>query len=122
MNDERIWSFERDLWTGGPDVYREKVSEECLMALPEEPYVFAAKDAIAAVENTPRWERVDFEDQRVSRPEEGLIVISYRAKAVRGDETYHALCTSVLRRLGPEDWEVVQHQQTPFATEIAEPT
>jgi hypothetical protein len=48
----------------------------------------------------------------VSRPEEGLIVIAYEARASRGDEHYRAFCTSTYRRRGHEDWEVVQHQQT----------
>ncbi|MGB7408748.1 MAG: hypothetical protein WA908_09590, partial [Pontixanthobacter sp.] len=63
---------------------------------------------------------------RVERPEEGLIVIAYRAQAKRGQgdstESYDALCTSTLRRIGEEDWEVVQHQQTPLDTKVAKPS
>ncbi len=121
MDDERIWDFERGLWQGGEDVYRARLDEACLMALPEQPFVFDSAAAFEAVSHTPRWDEVEFSDQRVSRPEEGLIVIAYRASASSGDKHYHALCSSTLRRLAHEDWRIVQHQQTPFATNIADP-
>ncbi|HEX8840130.1 MAG TPA: DUF4440 domain-containing protein [Sphingomicrobium sp.] len=112
MDDERIRAFERDLWIGGEEVYRERVSRDCLMVLPAEPYVFSGEDAIRAVADTPRWEQVDLNDLRVSRPQDGMIVIAYEARASRGAEHYRAYCTSTYRRRGHEDWEVVQHQQT----------
>ncbi|WP_156841803.1 DUF4440 domain-containing protein [Novosphingobium aquimarinum] len=121
MEDERIWSFERDLWLGGEKVYDERVSDDCLMALPTAPYVFDSAAATDAVKHTPHWDEVAFSDQQVSRPQEGLIVIAYRAEATRGDETYKAVCTSTLRRLSHEEWDVVQHQQTPLGTMVAEP-
>lgn len=65
--------------------------------------------------------RPGFEDKRVERPEEGLIVIVYRARAQRGEQRYHALCSSTLMRLAHGDWRVVQHQQTPFGQRVAEP-
>jgi ketosteroid isomerase-like protein len=50
----------------------------------------------------------------VRRPEEGLIVLAYKAEAKKeGGEAYTAHCTSVLRRLAHDEWRVVQHQQTP---------
>ena len=121
MNDDRIWEFERELWLGGGDVYRKNVAEDCVMALPAEPFLYDHGAATAAVEKTPRWDEVEFADTQVTRPEEGLIVIGYRAKAKSGDRDYHALCTSVLRRLNHEDWVVVQHQQTPFGVEVKDP-
>ncbi len=50
----------------------------------------------------------------MARPEEGLIVVAYKAVAERdGTEGYAARCTSTYRRLAHEEWRVVQHQQTP---------
>lgn len=121
MEDDRIWTFEHELWIGGADVYRERVSKDCLMALPEQPYLFGGEQATEAVEHTPRWEDVELSDRKVSRPQEGLIVIAYRAQARRGDKSYHALCTSTLRRLAHEEWDVVQHQQTPLGVVVADP-
>ena len=52
-------------------------------------------------------------EQQVARPEEGLIVVAYHAKAIRDDEAYEAHCTSAYRRIAHDEWRVVQHQQTP---------
>ena len=121
MNDERIWEFERELWTGPAEVYDRKVADCVVMALPAQPYLFDAEAARAAVKDTPRWDEAEFAEQVVERPEEGLICIAYRMKARRGDETYHALCTSTLRRVAHEEWVVVQHQQTPLGVIVADP-
>jgi len=121
VDDARIWEFERELWLGGAEVYRRKIGENCVMALPAAPFLFDGEAAISAVENTPRWEQVEFTDTRVERPQEGLIVIAYRVQAVRGGQAYQAICTSTLLRHGHEDWAVVQHQQTPLGVMVADP-
>lgn len=113
MDDERIWSFEESLWIGDAENYRRLIDEECVMALPAQPYVFTADAAIKAVQDTPRWTEVRFSEQKVQRPEEGLIVIAYKADARRDDEEYQAYCTTSMRRRGHEDWLVVQHSQLP---------
>lgn len=113
MDDNRVWSFEKSLWVGDADHYRELVDGECLMVLPHPPFVMSGKQAIEAVANTPRWSNIDISNGQISRPQEGLIVIAYNAKASRDDETYEANCTSTYRRLSHEEWRVVQHQQTP---------
>ena len=114
MEDQRIWEFERGLWVGDADHYRELIDDECVMVLPEKPFVFSGAQAIEAVAHTPRWSDVTFDQQQVVRPEEGLIVIAYHASASRENATpYTAHCTSTLRRLEHEVWRVVQHQQTP---------
>ena len=89
---------------------------DALMVLPRPPYVFARGEAVDAVSNTPKWDSVDFSNRQVMRPQEGLIVIAYRARASKGDEAYEAHCTTTLRRLAHGEWQVVQHQQTPPLT------
>jgi hypothetical protein len=113
MDDDRVWSFEKSLWTGGADHYRELVDDECLMVLPQPPFVLSGAQAIEAVASTPRWSDVELSKGQIARPQEGLIVIAYHARASRDDETYEAHCTSTYRRLEHEVWRVVQHQQTP---------
>lgn len=113
MDDERIWAFEEGLWLGDADHYRESIDRECVMVLPAEPYTYTADAAIEAVANTPRWAQVTFNDRRVQRPEEGLIVIAYCARASRDGEAYEAYCTTTMRRRAHEDWVVVQHSQLP---------
>lgn len=111
MEDARLWEFEQQLWTGDADLYRERVDRHCVMVVPAKPFLLSGSEAIEAVSNTPRWTEVEFSDQKVARPEEGLITIAYRAVAQRGDQTYEAYCTSTIRREAHDDWKVVQHSQ-----------
>lgn len=114
MDDTRVWEFETGLWTGDADHYRQSVDDDCLMVLPAPPFVFDGEAAIKAVADTPRWDSVTLSDQRISRPQDGLIVVAYGVEAQRdGSEPYRAHCTSTYRRLSHEEWRVVQHQQTP---------
>ncbi len=113
MEDQRVWAYEESLWTGDADHYRELVDDECVMVLPTIPFVLSGTEAIEAVADTPRWQSVTISDGRIMRPQEGLIVIAYSAKAEGGGKSYHAYCTSTYRRLGHDEWRVVQHQQTP---------
>lgn len=113
MDDDRIWRFEEKLWLGDAETYRALIDDQCVMALPAAPHIFDAEAAIEAVAATPRWSAVEFAERRVQRPEDGLIVIAYRATASRDDERYEAYCTTSIRRRGHEDWLVVQHSQLP---------
>jgi hypothetical protein len=113
MDDNRVWSFEESLWTADEAHYRELIDPECLMVVPQPPFVLGGEEAVKAVSQTPRWAEVVLSDRRVSRPQEGLIVIAYKAEAKRGEEVYVAHCTSTIRRIEHEVWRVVQHQQTP---------
>lgn len=91
------------------------------MGLPHQPFLFDNAAATKAVESTPVWSGVDFADGRVTRHDEGLIVIGYRVHAKRDGSDYHAVCTSTLQRLEHEYWVVIQHQQTPFGIEVKDP-
>ena len=114
MDDGRVLGFEESLWTADAAHYQECVDDECLMVLPQPPFVMSGQQAIEAVKKTPRWASVAFSEQQIKRPQEGLIVIAYQVRAEReGMTPYEAHCTSVYRRLEHEVWRVVQHQQTP---------
>lgn len=114
MDDTRVWNFEKSLWTCDAEHYRALIDDECLMVLPEPPYVLSGAQAIEAVSRTPRWSAVTLSGQQIARPQEGLIVVAYHVSAEReGVSPYSAHCTSTYRRLSHEEWRVVQHQQTP---------
>ena len=113
MTDDRVWEFEESLWTGTAEHYREIVDAECLMVLPEPPFVLAGAQAIAAVSDTPRWARVTTSVRHIKRPQEGLIVVGYKVEAFKAEgKAYEAYCTSTYRWLAHDVWRVVQHQQT----------
>jgi len=114
MDDARVWQFEESLWTADADHYREAIDEECVMVVPTQPYVVSGAVAVQAVIDTPRWTDVKITERKVSRPEEGLVVAAYKVTASKdASASYEAYCTSTYRRLGHDDWRVVQHQQTP---------
>lgn len=113
MDDDRVWSFEESLWTADPAHYAESIDDQCLMVVPKPPFVMQGREAIDAVSATPRWSQVSLTERQVMRPQEGLIVVAYKAEARTDDESYLAWCTSTYRRLEHEVWKVVQHQQTP---------
>ncbi len=117
MDDQRVWAFEESLWTADAEHYRRSIDPECLMVLPSPPYVMSGEQSVEAVIHTPRWSKVVLSDRKVARPQEGLIVVAYKANAEKeGAAPYEAYCTSTYRRLGHEEWRVVQHQQTPPLT------
>lgn len=117
MDDDRVWAFEESLWTASPEHYQESIDENYLLVVPTEPHVMFGQEGIDAVKNTPRWSRVAFSQQKISRPQEGLIVVAYKVEAEKEDQpAYTAYCTSTYRRLEHEVWKVVQHQQTPPLT------
>lgn len=119
MDDARVWTFEEGLWTGDVAHYRELIDSQCLMVLPQAPFVSTGAQSIDAVSRTPRWSSVVLSDQQISRPEEGLIVVAYKVEAHRhGADDYVAYCTSTYRRLARQEWRVIQHQQTPSPLEV----
>lgn len=119
MEDDRVWAFEESLWTATPEHYQESIDEAYVLVVPTHPHVLTGQQAIDAVKSTPRWSKVAFSDQHVSRPQEGLICVAYKVEASNeGGPAYTAYCTSVYRRLDHDDWKVVQHQQTPPLTSV----
>ena len=113
MTDDRVWEFEESLWTGSAEHYQELVDTECLMVLPEPPFVLSGEQAIAAVSDTPRWAHVTTSQRQIKRPQEGLLVVGYKVEAFKEQgKAYEAYCTSTYRRVAHDVWRVVQHQQT----------
>ena len=111
MTDDEVWTYEKSLWTGDAEHYRESIHPDCVMVLPEEPFAMSGAQAIDAVADTPRWESVDLSERSLSRLTDGLIAISYQAKATRGDKAYTAWSSSVYQK-GDRGWQVIQHSQT----------
>lgn len=97
MDDHRIWAFEEGLWTGNATHYREAIDDECLMVLPAAPFVMTGGQAIEAVSKTPRWSKIDLSERQIMRPQEGLIVVAYKAVAVKDHSAYEG---TALRPIG----------------------
>ncbi len=112
MEDERVWTHEKRLWTGSGAEIAGIVDPSCLMVVPAAPFLMEGEAALQAMDRAPRWTHVDLAHGRIVRPQDGLIVVAYKAFAQREDgEEYNAWCTSTYRRAGHDDWHLVQHQQ-----------
>ncbi|MGR3320684.1 MAG: nuclear transport factor 2 family protein [Pseudooceanicola sp.] len=107
---EDIWQVEEILWTGGTDAFRKRLDRECLMAFPGVG-VLEGDEILDSLKDAPRWQSVEMDD-RHSTGDEDVIVLSYRAVAIRdGDAPYNALCTSTWRRTA-KGWRLLQHQHS----------
>jgi hypothetical protein len=78
--------------------------------------VLTKPQTIDAIANGPRWNSVDFTDQRLVRLTPDAVVLVYRASGSRdGGDPYSALVSSVyVARDG--EWKVALHQQSPERT------
>jgi uncharacterized protein YchJ len=113
MADGNLWKTEERLWTGGVEVYEERLDADCIMAFPPPAGIMRREAILASIATATRWTAIEMNDRQLSRPRESLAVLGYRARAKRGEDAYEAMCTSVyVARDGR--WRMVQHQQTPL--------
>jgi hypothetical protein len=112
MTEDEAFAAEESFWTEGADHYAAALDPSCLMVFGEVGTL--DRDAIlAAMATAPRWRKVSMSDRRMTRPDERLCLIAYRAEAEREDGTsLAAWCSSAYRRT-PLGWRLFQHQQTP---------
>jgi hypothetical protein len=114
MQEPTIWKLEQDLWTGGAARFSAELDDGCLVALPPPVGILAGRPAIVeSIAGAPRWTSVAMTEREMARPDDGLVVLAYRAEAHRGDDVYRAYCSSSYHR-GARGWRLVQHQQTPI--------
>jgi hypothetical protein len=112
MTDEDAWAVEERLWTGGEAYFAKAIDPACLMIFPGAG-VLDAEASLDGLKAAPRWQSVEMDARRVTRPADGLIVLAYRARGHReGQKPYEAWCGSSYRFAAGE-WRLFQHQQTP---------
>ena len=114
MSDDAIWSLEERFWTGGEDHYGSALHPACVMAFPAPAGLLSGPAITRSLAQAPRWSSVAMSERHLARPGSELVVLGYRARAIRaGAEAYEAYCTSSYRR-DEDGWRLVQHQQTPI--------
>lgn len=113
MDRKALLTIERELWTGGPEAYHRHVADECLVAFTEMAGTWTREQVVASVEEGPRWRDLEMDVQGWIEPAEDIVLVTYRARATRGDDHYHALVSSgYVRR--DDAWKLAFHQQTPL--------
>ena len=104
--------LERRFWSaaGDPAFYREHFADEgrCVFF-----FGVLDKDAtVASMEQAEPWSAVDLDDLVVTTLGDGVVALTYAARARRGNEAYEAMVTSTYVRRG-DRWQLALHQQTP---------
>lgn len=113
-----LLSIERELWGSEAEAYRRNLDDDCLVVFTEMSGVWSRDEVAGMVEGGESWRDVEMEVEGIVRPGPDFAVLTYRAKALRGEgeseERYHALVSSgYVNRDGP--WKMVFHQQTPLS-------
>lgn len=111
-----VLSIERELWTMDADAYHRHVDERCLVAFTEMAGAWTREQVAGSVEGGQRWSDLEIEIEGSLRPLPDVAFVTYRARAKRGSEPYHARVSSAyVNRDG--EWKMVFHQQTPLDEE-----
>ena len=114
MNEtDNLWEMEKSFWLDGVDFYRQHLSGDAIMVFAEPVGILQGTEIISNLEGAPRWQAVQFADQRELQAGEAT-VLAYRATGLRPDAgRYEALCSSTYVRCDGT-WMLVAHQQIPL--------
>ena len=109
--DTALWTLEERFWKGGADVYERHLAEESLMVFRD--MVLTRPQTLESMAHAPRWASVRFDERRLMRVSDSVVVLNYRADARRAEDAdaYRPLATSVYA-WRDDRWQLVLHQQT----------
>ncbi|SRR5690606_26649229 len=110
-NDREILRLERSFWFSDAPFYEANLTADCRMTFPSLG-LLDRDQAIAGIAAGPRWDSVEMREEKVQRLGADAAVVSYAARARRGEEVYEALVGSTyVWESGT--WKLTYHQHTP---------
>ncbi|MCA2011176.1 DUF4440 domain-containing protein [Pararhodobacter sp. CCB-MM2] len=108
-----FWNAETRFWLEGTERYPSQLASDAVMVFPAPTGMLKAEAIAESLQDAPRWDSVDFEDQSEARAGDTM-VLAYKAIGQRGKERpYVALCSSTYARQAGA-WKLLSHQQTPL--------
>ncbi|RGE21037.1 nuclear transport factor 2 family protein [Leucobacter sp. wl10] len=113
---DELTEIERSLWSNDAAIYATTFLPEAVLVF-ENVGRIGRDDAVAAIHGEVaagrHWTQVDSADVTLIRPDEGVAVLSYRARARWNNEPAPSeyICTTVYAHRDAR-WRVVAHQQT----------
>jgi hypothetical protein len=112
---ESILELERRLWNADEEFYRETLSENAVMVFPEPTGILERSAVLESLGGADRWDRVEFDDERLLDVEDDTVQLLYRAVAERSEDgsEYTAFITTTYVE-ADGSWRLVSHQQTPI--------
>jgi hypothetical protein len=112
--EQQLLAHERQFWIAGADFYRKTVDDQCLLAFTDMAGVMSKESVAATIEDEPRWSDLAMEESGFLQLNDGVAILTYRARAQRADGSpYAALVSSAYVKRGG-DWKLAFHQQTPL--------
>ncbi|MCL1635504.1 nuclear transport factor 2 family protein [Luteimonas sp. SX5] len=110
---QQLGELEFGFWKGTRNYYDEHLATESMAVYPDPVGALSRDEILASIDDGARWQEVELEDMAVIEAAPGMVMVTYRAKASRGDgETYQALVGSVYVKEDGE-WKLAFNQQTP---------
>jgi hypothetical protein len=111
---DELLALERGFWTGDDEFFRENSDSGVLVAFPHMAGVLGRKDLAETAKNPNRWQSLEMEIKGILEPQDGLVVLTYEAKAVRENgEPYNALISTGYLKRG-DGWKMIFHTQAPL--------
>ena len=109
---EALFELERELGGGDGDTYRRLLTDDAVVVVPGQVLDKAA--TAAAMDASPGWDSLVFDDERCAMLGDGVAMLTYRFTGRRGDDVeYRALMGSVYVHAA-DGWRMAFHQQTPL--------
>jgi hypothetical protein len=108
---DALLALDRELALGDGRTYRRLLREDAIVIVPGQ--VLDLDATVAAMDASPGWDEVSFEEPQTVALGADAAAVSYRFRGRRGaDVIYEAQMTSTWVREGG-GWRMVVHQQTP---------
>ena len=113
--EKQLLNLEEKFWKGDGEFYRQNLTDDCLMVLPEPAGIITKEQAMEAIAASRRWADVAFKESVMLQLAVDAAMVIYKAAAQRegGKSTYSVLVSSAyVVRDGV--WKLAFHQQTPL--------
>lgn len=110
---ETVLDLEERFWRGDDAFYDDHLTDDAVMVFAEPIGVLSRAETIQSIADSQRWTDVQFEELRVTELADDVVVLTYHATAVRGDEPPYATLASSVYVADGTSWRLAHHQQTP---------
>lgn len=112
---DELLAIEKKLWAGDSAFFEKHVDRQCLIAFSAEMAgVISDKELAASAGHGQRWQALDLELKGLIHPLEGVVVLSYEAKAIRPNGDPYAALVSTGYVWRGDGWKMMFHQHTPL--------
>ena len=116
---DHLLELEKNFWMGDRSFYEQHVDADCLVVFSSEMAgVMSRSDLAATAGEGNRWKDLEIALKGIIEPVDGIVIMTYEARAVRDSGEPHAALVSTGYARRGDGWRMIFHQQTtlPAAT------